>query len=397
MAQDTDNVQVGQEPPEVEEFDKLDAEDQELANQLDTRITEATAEMGLEADPEQSTPATPEPTPAEVTPPAEVQTPDPSVNPFLARKDDPAAQEVDDSDIPALKEGEIPRAEQFGQLRDITKSYKAEVKELKQRIEAQEQTQQQAALVPAAPLTPVAPAQVEPKIAPDQVFLTFAKAKSGQLSDPNVDDQQVLAASTSVFATYDAQTLSEVLNKAQAGQFGEFSDEIRNTASVELSRVNARDLESREQRHVQEREQGEWTRQNKESLGRLATNYPQLQDPNSDHVKLLPEFQRRFLGVADQNGQITSPGPLAAVMQRPDGPEVLGHFLDLFVKATNSNSMDAVVSERDELKQRLAAYSQPEAGSPHVGDEQATEFGDDSELAQMAKQLAGLTPAQTGF
>lgn len=207
-----------------------------------------------------------------------------------------------------------------------------------QQAEQPAQTQQPASTTdvkPEQPKEPVAPEpergaeppeppkKEEPKLTSEDILLAYLKAQNGEFGDRS---QQIERDAKILLEDIPIEDWIRLREKADAGEYGAQSEDIKALVREYLPIVQARDIIAREEeareRQEQERQLKELQAKQVQSYEKAAAKYPDLKQENSPFRQHVEAIIKDFIfdGTDPNNPK---QGPLFGLLSLPNWPELV--------------------------------------------------------------------------
>ena len=206
--------------------------------------------------------------------------------------------------------------------------------------------------------------KAEPQ-APDASEMFQSLATAVVEDDENLES----AAKKAIMLNLSSAEISEVLDKALQGDFGELSEDIVEQAEKYLPRINAREI--RDQANSQA-EQKAFVEKYNADLQEVYAQTPDLKDPESVLSKKMNEWQDKYIGVFDNQGNVVTPGVIskedaAFIMSRPKLRAAT--FLQTLSSSVGTNELselNALKKQNEEYRKRLKIDDGAESSSSRL-------------------------------
>lgn len=225
---------------------------------------------------------------------------------------------------------------------------------------------------------------------PDDVFLWLAKAEEGELNNYDGQNEEVRRQALDlIHNALNADEVQSVLQKANSGQYGDYSKIIAEHALKSLGSISVRESRNSEQKKVA---QEKATRVYKEELDRVLEEMPDFGNKESALNKHIDVWKKEWLGDVDDKGMPTGSGILPkeyvhAIVARPF---IQAKLIELSHRASTATSLKQTVDKLNVeiavLKEKLASLGINHAKSspPAGGDKVRTAEDIKSDLARLS-------------
>lgn len=240
-------------------------------------------------------------------------------------------------------EAEPQGTEAIRSLREANKQKAAQLKELQAKIaEYETQTSETVEKKPPSQIDVIAE-----KYSTEDILSYLGRYQAGQVDLSKDEADKLKVTALQALERKSSGEILDVLRKAQRGQYGEVSEEIRVEAAEALAAANA----SSEVRKQEQAATNQWQQERNASLASVLS-IEGMADESGKSFNVESEVGKNYLSAGEELAQ-SIPG----LAQLPHAPEIVHTYMNMKEKSLAYESeMPALKKENEELRARLKRF-----------------------------------------